>query len=126
LTTSPELSEAGARQDALVCWSGELLLQSSRRAGVAATDLAPDVSRLLSAVRLELESDPESVPTAVRRAAVRLVEHLMQRCAIPVPRYAVAGDEGVEHVATADRESADTGNRSVTPFTPSIRLGRMG
>ena len=124
--TSPASSDAGARQDALVCWSGELLLHASRRAGVAATDLAPDVSRLLSAVRIELESDPESVPTAVRGAAVRLAEHLMQRCVIPVPRYAVAGEEGVEHVPTAARESADTGNRSATPFTPSIRLGRMG
>jgi hypothetical protein len=123
---SHESSEAGARQDALVCRSGELLLHTRRRAGVAAEDLAPDVGRLLSAVRIALESDPESVPTAVRGAAVRLAGHLMHRCAIPVPRSAVDGDEPVEHVRTDDREFTGTDRRSVIPFAPSIRLGRMG
>lgn len=123
---SHDVSDTATRGDALVCRAAVLLLRSRRKAGVAGEDLAPDVDRLLSAVGRELETNPESIPTTLRRAVVQLAEHLVQRSSIPVPRYAVGGDEPVEHPRPTRRESTGTDHGSGTPFAQSIRLGRMG
>jgi hypothetical protein len=102
-----------------------LLLRARRKAGVAGEDLAPDVERLLSAVALELETDPESIPANLRCAAVHLAERLVQRSSIPMSRYAV-DDEPVELPRSDHRRTSGTDHRSGTPFAQSIRLGRMG
>jgi len=92
---------------------------------VAEEDLTPDVDRLLSAVGLELETSAKSIPTALRRAAVQLAEHLVQRYSIPIPRYASDDDPG-EQPRPTDAESDGTSHGSDIPFGQSIRLGRMG
>jgi hypothetical protein len=117
--------DIAARGDALVCRAAVQLLRARRKAGVAGEDLAPDVDRLLSAVGLELETNAESIPTALRRAAVQFAEHLVQRSSIPVPRDAI-GDEPVEHPRPTGAESSGTDHESGIPFAQSIRLGRMG
>ena len=122
---SHDPSDIAARGDALVCRAAVLLLRARRKAGVAGEDWAPDVDRLLSAVGLELETNAESIPTALRRAAVQLAEHLVQRSSIPVPRDAI-GDEPVEHPRPIPGESNGTDHGSGIPFAQSIRLGRMG
>ena len=122
---SHDPSDIAARGDALVCRAAVQLLRARRKTGVAGEDLAPDVDRLLSAVGLELETNAESIPTALRRAAVQLSEHLVQRSSIPVPRDAI-GDEPVEHPRPTRAESNGTDHESGTPFAQSIRLGRMG
>jgi hypothetical protein len=122
---SHDTSDIAARGDALVCRAAVLLLRARRKAGVAGEDLTPDVDRLLSAVGLELETNAESIPTALRRAAVQLSEHLVQRSSIPVPRDAI-GDELVEHPRPTRGESNGADHGSGTPFGQSIRLGRMG
>ena len=122
---SHDPSDIAARGDALVCRAAVLLLRARRKAGVAGEDLAPDVDRLLSAVGLELETNAESIPTALRRAAVQLSEHLVQRSSIPIPRDAI-GDEPVEHPRPTRGESNGTDHGSGIPFAQSIRLGRMG
>ena len=114
-----------ARGDALVCRAAVQLLRARRTAGVAGEDLAPDADRLLSAVGLELETNAESIPTALRRAAVQFAEHLVQRSSIPVPRDAI-GDEPVEHLRPTRGESNGADHGSGIPFGQSIRLGRMG
>jgi hypothetical protein len=113
------------RGDALVCRSAVLLLRAHRKAGVAGEDLAPDVERLLSAVALELESDPVSIPATLRCAAVQLAERLVQRSSIPISHYTV-DDEPVELRRSNHRENSETDHRSGKPFAQSIRLGRMG
>ena len=118
-------SDIAARGDALVCRAAVQLLRARRTAGVAGADLAPDVDRLLSAVGLELETNAESVPTALRRAAVQLSEHLVQRSSIPIPRNAIDG-EPVKHPRPTPGESNGTDHGSGIPFAQSIRLGRMG
>ena len=117
--------DIAARGDALVCRAAVLLLRARSKASVAGEDLAPDVDRLLSAVGLELETNAESIPTALRRAAVQFAEHLVQRSSIPVPRDAT-GDEPVEHPRPTGAESSGTDHESGIPFAQSIRLGRMG
>jgi len=117
--------DIAARGDALVCRAAVQLLRARRKSGVAGEDMAPDVDRLLSAVGLELETHAESIPTALRRAAVQLSEHLVQRSSIPVPRDAI-GDELVEHPRPTRGESNGADHGSGTPFGQSIRLGRMG
>jgi hypothetical protein len=82
--------DIAARGDALVCRAAVQLLRARRKTGVAGEDLAPDVDRLLSAVGLELETNAESIPTALRRAAVQFAEHLVQRGLFrPMSRTAV-------------------------------------
>jgi hypothetical protein len=118
-------SDIAARGDALVCRAAVQLLRARSKASVAGADLAPDVDRLLSAVGLELEANAESIPTALRRAAVQLSEHLMQRSSIPIPRDAI-GDEPVEHPRPTRDESNGADHGSGIPFAQSVRLGRMG
>ena len=122
---SHDPSDIAARGDALVCRAAVQLLRARREAGVAGEDLAPDADRLLSAVGLELETNAESIPTALRRAAVQFAEHLVQRSSIPVPRDAI-GDELAEHPRPTRGESNGADHGSGTPFGQSIRLGRMG
>jgi hypothetical protein len=121
---SHDLPDSAARGDALVCRSAVLLLRARRKAGLAGEDLASDVERLLSAVALELETDPESIPATLRSAAVPLAERLVQRFSIPISRYAV-DDEPVELRRSNHPETSGTAHRSGTPFAQSIRLGRM-
>ena len=123
--TSRGLLDSGARGDALVCRSAVLLFRARRKAGVAGEELAPDVERLLSAVALELETDPGSIPVTLRCAAVQLAERLVQRSSIPISHHTV-DDEPVELRRSNHRETSETDHRSGTPFSPSIRLGRMG
>jgi len=114
---SQESLDFAARADALVCRSAVLLLRARRQAGVAGEDWAPDVDDLLSAVGDELDTGPESLPTTVRCAAVRLAEHLVRRSSIPVPRFAVEGDEPVEH----PQPHRGTDHGPVVPFARSLR-----
>jgi hypothetical protein len=117
--------DSAAKRDALVCQAAVQLLHARRKAGVAEEDLTPDVDCLLSAVGLELETSAESIPTALRRAAVQLAEHLVQRCSIPIPLYA-SGDDPVEHPRPTHAESDGMSHGSGIPFGQSMRLGRMG
>jgi len=80
---SHEPSDTTAHADGLVCRSAVQLTRARRMAGVAGKDLAPAVDRLLSVVRLELDTNPESVPTTIRSAAVQLAAHLLQRYRSP-------------------------------------------
>ena len=117
-----DLPDAAEQSDALTCWSAVLVL----RVGHSGTPLDGALSRhldeLLGAVSLELELDPESVPKAVRCAAVELAALLVQRSS-----SRAAGSGGlVERPDSGPRTSrADERTRDV-PFTSSIRLGRMG
>jgi len=108
-----------------VCRSAVLLFRARRKAGVAGEELAPDVERLLSAVALELETDPGSIPATLRCAAVQLAERLVQRSSIPISHHSV-DDESVELRRSNHRETSETDYRSGTPLSQSIRLGRMG
>jgi hypothetical protein len=123
--TSHDLLDGAARGDALLCRSAVLLFRARRKAGVAGAELAPDVAQLLSAVALELETDPGSIPATLRCAAVQLAERLVQRSSIPMSRHA-DDDEPVEIRRSNRRETSGTDHRSGTPFAQSIRLGRMG
>jgi hypothetical protein len=114
------------RADALVCQAAVMLLRAGQKAGLAGEDLAPLLDRLLSVVSLELETDRQSIPTAVRCAAVQLAEHLVRRCPIPVPRGVAGGHEPIRRPPPDRGEPAATDRRSTIPFTQSIRLGRMG
>lgn len=124
--TSHDSSDIAGRADALVCRSAVLVLRAGQKAGAAGEDLAPPLDRLLSAVSLELETDRESIPTAVRCAAVQLAEHLVQRSSLPVRRGAAGGHEAIRRPPSDRRGSAAPDRRSTVPFTRSIRLGRMG
>lgn len=119
-------SEKVGHADALVCRSAALLLRAGHEAGLAGHDLAAPLERLLSAVSLELETGRGSMPPAVRCAAIRLAEHVVQRSPIPVPRLATGGDEPVGRSQPDRCGSAAASCRSTVPFTRSIRLGRMG
>jgi hypothetical protein len=110
-STRPTPSE---RSDALACWSAVLLLRSHPAAAVADDGLAPHLAGLLSAVSQELEADPESVPTTVRCAAVRLAAQIVRGSPIPIPRRPAG------HPAHRADQAAGV------PFRRSIRLGRMG
>lgn len=122
---SHEPSDITARADALVCQGAMQLLRARRAAGVAGVDLAPDVDCLLSAVSLELETDPESIPSTMRRAVVQLAEHLVQRSSIPVPGC-VEGAEPGGQPQPHRGDSARNDHRPVVPHCQSMRLGRMG
>jgi hypothetical protein len=122
---SPQRSDSTAHADALVCLSAVQLMRARRNAGVAGGEVPAAVDRLLSAVRLELATDPESVPPPIRDA-VQLAGYLVRRYAIAVPRDAAGGDEPVEHPGKASGGSAGIDRGSVVPFAPCIRLGRMG
>ena len=106
--------------DALACWSAVLLLRVDPATARVDEELAPHLAGLLSAVSQELEAGRESVPKTVRRAAVQLAAHITRRSSIPVPPRPGGADEPVEH--SAHRADHATG----IPFSPSIRLGRMG
>ncbi len=123
--TSHGLLDSAARGDALVCRSAVLLFRARRKAGEAGEELAPDVERLLSAVALEHETDPGSIPVTPRCAAVQLAERLVQRSSIPISHHTV-DDEPVELQRSNHRETSETDHRSGTPFSQSMRLGRMG
>jgi hypothetical protein len=116
-STRPTPSE---RSDALACWSAVLLLRSHPAAAVADDGLAPHLAGLLSAVSQELEADPESVPTTVRCAAVRLAAQIVRGSPIPISRRPAGASEPVEHPAHRADQAAGV------PFRRSIRLGRMG
>lgn len=118
--------DKASQADAVVCRSAALLLRARRKAGVTGEDVAHDVDRLLCAIGLELEADRGSVPTAVRSAAMRLAEHLVQRCSIPVPRDVVGDDEPVGRPQSGRRGFVEAGRGSAAPLARSIRLGRMG
>jgi hypothetical protein len=87
---------------------------------LADEELAPHLEGLLSAVSQELEVGRESVPKAVRCAAVQLAAHIVRRSSIPVPRRPAGADEPVEHPAPGADQATGI------PFCRSIRLGRMG
>ena len=119
-----DLPDEAERSDAITCWSAVLVL----RVGHSGTPLDGELSRhldeLLGAVSVELEQNPESVPKAVRCAAVELAALLVQRSSSRAAD-AVAGGP-VERPSSGRRRSrADELARDI-PFTPSIRLGRMG
>jgi hypothetical protein len=75
------------------------------------------LERLLSAVGRGLEADLESIPKAVRCAAVDLASHIVRRSSIPVPRRCAGADEPPQH---PDHRAPNI------PLSRSIRLGRMG
>jgi len=106
---SHDLLDSAARGDFLVCRSAVLLLRARRKAAVAP----------------ELETDPESSPATLRRAAVQLAERLVRPSSIPMARYGV-DDELVELRRSNHRETSATDHRSGPPVAQSIRLGRMG
>lgn len=110
--------------EADACRSAALLLRARRKAGVTAEDLARPVDSLLCAIGRELTADRGSVPTAVRSAAIRLAEHIVQRCSIPVPHDAVGDDDPVGRTRSDRRDLVEAGHR--VPFIRSVRLGRMG
>ena len=118
-------SDLAARTDVLVCRGAVQLLRARGKAGVAG-ELAPDVERLLTASSLELETDPGTIPATLRDAVVQLAEHIVQRCAIPVPRGVVDGDAPSGHPQPARGDVAPTDHRRVVPYCVSMRLGRMG
>ncbi|MGE3256304.1 MAG: hypothetical protein AB7J25_22030 [Pseudonocardia sp.] len=91
---------------------------------MTAEDLARPVDSLLCAIGLELAADRGSVPTSVRSAAMRLAEHIVQRCSIPVPRDVVDDDDPVGRTRSDRRDLVEAGHR--VPFIRSVRLGRMG
>jgi hypothetical protein len=122
---SHESSDLAARADVLVCHGAVLLLRARRKAGVAG-ELARDVDRLLTASRLELETDPETIPATMRKAVVLLAEHIVQQCSIPVPRGVLDGNVPGGHSQPPRRDVTQTDHRRVVPYCVSMRLGRMG
>jgi hypothetical protein len=122
LVMATDLPDAREPSDALTCWSAVLVL----RVGHSGTPLDGELSRyldeLLGAVSLELELDPESVPKRVRCAAVELAALLVQRSSsrAAVPGGLVERPDSGRRTSRADEHARDI------PFTPSIRLGRMG
>lgn len=119
---SRKTSDFAARADVQVCEGAVLLLRARRKAGVVGEDLAPDVERLLTAASLDLET----IPATMRHAVVQLAEHIVQRCAIPVPRGVVDGDAPGGHPQPRGAGVARTDRRRVVPHCQSMRLGRMG
>jgi hypothetical protein len=113
-----DLSDTSVVADALVCQEAALLLRAGE-ASPDGEDLAPPMDRLLSAVGAELETGRESLPEAVRRAAVDLAAHLVRRSSVPVPGGPARHGHGFG-------ARPGSGRRRSAPFTPSIRLGRMG
>jgi hypothetical protein len=117
-----DLPDTPERSDALTCWAAVLV----RRVDHSGTPLDGDLSRhldeLLAAVSRELELDPDSVPKAVRCAAVELAALLVKRSS---SRTAGAGGL-VERPDSGPRRSRAHEHVRDIPFTPSIRLGRMG
>jgi hypothetical protein len=111
--------EAADRSDAATCWSAVLHLRAYQQSARADEELTVHLKRLLSAVGLELEADLESIPKAVRCAAVDLAAHIVRRPSIPVPRRPAAADEPVQ-------PPDHRGHAPNIPFSPSILLGRMG
>ena len=123
---SHESSDLAVQPDVLVCRGALLLVRARRTAGVAGV-LARDVDRLLTAASLELETDAAAIPPALRHAVVQLAEHLVQRCAIPVPRGVLdAGAPPSGRPRTPRGDLARTDHRRVVPYCGSMRLGRMG
>ena len=121
---SRESLDLAARADVLMCQGAVLLLRARRRAGVVGEDLASDVDFLLTAASLEFETDPETIPATMRHAVVQLAEHIVQRCAIPVPRGVVGEDARGGHPPRGD--IAGTDQTRLVPHCQSQRLGRMG
>ena len=121
---SHDSSDTADRLDALACWSAVVLLRAGQQGALGDEELAVHLEELLSAVSLELEADLESVPKAVRCAAVDLAAHIVRQSSIPVPRRPAGAradaDEPVRH--PDHRSDHATG----IPFNRSIRLGRMG
>jgi hypothetical protein len=126
MMVSQESPDVPASAAALVCQSAVQLIRARRKAGVAGGDVPLAVERLLSVVGHALATDPESVPTTIRDAAVELAARLVQRYSVPVPRDAVGGDESPERARSTSRGADGTSRRSVVPFGKSMRLGRMG
>ena len=127
---SHELSNVAVQTDAWTCRAGAQLLRARRKAGLAGEDWSRDADRLLRAVAHELETDPDSLPTAVRYAAVQLAERIGQRCSIPIPhpipRSTVRHRGPIEDIPPGPRRSSEVDHGSVVPHTRSLRLGRMG
>jgi hypothetical protein len=115
--SSHDSLETVDRSDAATCWSAALHLRAGQQIAPADEELTVHLEGLLSAVGLELEADLESIPKAVRCAAVDLASHIVRRPSIPVPRRCAGADEPSQH--------SDHGAQSI-PFSRSIRLGRMG
>jgi hypothetical protein len=114
------------RSDVLVCRGAVLLLRARRKAGAAGV-LTRDVDRLLTAASLDLETDAEAIPAAMRHAVVQLAEHLVQRCTIPVPLGVLDAGAPPSGRPRAPRgDLARTDDRRVVPYCGSMRLGRMG
>jgi hypothetical protein len=123
---SHDVTEIATRvDDALVCREAALLLRAGE-ASPDGEDLGPPMDRLLIAVSRALEADRPSIPTTVRRAAVELARHLVRRSSLPVPRCSGASPERTRPSSDARRRRAVVPSRAATPFTPSIKLGRMG
>ena len=123
---SHNISEMATRiDDALLCREAALLLRAGE-ASPDGEDLGPPIDRLLSAVGRELETDRALIPETVRSAAVELAAHLVQRTSVPVPGGSNGGAEPARHALGGRRRPAAGARRRTAPFTPSIRLGRMG
>lgn len=117
-----DLPDAAERSDAITCWSAVLVLRRGPSVTPFDGELSRHLDELLGAVSHALELDPESVPKAVRCAAVELAARLVQRSS---SRAAGAGGL-VERSDSGRRRSRANEHARDIPFTPSIRLGRMG
>lgn len=118
--TTHDRSALPDQDDAGVCRSAAALLRSAPPPGRADNELARRLDGLLSAVSAELEADGDSVPAAVRRAAVQLAAHVVLRAATPNSPCRVVVDPAAAHRAVG------TDHAKKIPFNRSLRLGRMG
>ncbi len=100
--------------------SAALLLRADQQPTRADGELTRHLADLLSAVSTELKGDGDSLPTAVRYAAVQLAVHVVQRAGRPDPRRPADVEKAVEHLAPR------TDRGKGIPFNRSLRLGRMG
>jgi len=92
------------REHAAICMRASQLICQRGVTSSVDEHTARAAGQLLHAVSSALTADGHSVPLAVRRAALRVADSLV----------------GADHLSSAPKTRRDT------PFTASIRLGRMG
>jgi hypothetical protein len=109
------------RTDVAMCGSAARLLRARRCAVSGVGDLQLLLAHLLDAV--SLNSDPATLPPAVRRSAVELAERIVGSSSVSVQRG--PADGGGPDEACTSHDGVGAGRRAV-PFTSSVRLGRMG
>jgi hypothetical protein len=117
---SHDPTDTADQSDVLTCWSAVRLLQAGQPNALPDEQLALHLEGLLSAVSQELEADVESIPKAVRRAAVDVAAHIVRQSSIPVRRWHVGAEEPARHPGHRNDHAPGI------PFSHSIRLGRMG